>query len=78
MTHTRHYKDYEYMRSNGDGEDSKVAQKIIDMGLAKNFIAITVGMLDDYRCDLDGHVAYYANDLQAIKRKAVHELEEEE
>ncbi len=77
MTHTRHYNDYEWKSSNQDGTDSRIAQKIIDIGLAKNFIALAVGMLNNPCCDLDGEVGRYAYHMQAIKRKAVHEIEEE-
>lgn len=45
-------------------------------GFAKNFIAIALGMLEDPFCDLDGRVSRYANDMDALKRKAVHELDE--
>lgn len=55
-----------------------IANRIIEMGLGKNFISIALGMLNDPYCDLDGRVSKYANDMAAIARKAEHELEEEE
>lgn len=58
--------------------DTQIAQRIIDDGLGKNFITIALGMLKDPCCDLDGRVSKYANDMAALKRRAVHELEENE
>ncbi len=55
---------------------TQIAQKIVDMGKGVDFIAIAIGMLSDIRCDLDGKVGYYANDMQALERKAIHLLEE--
>jgi len=55
-----------------------VADKIIEMGKAKDFITIAIGMLNNPRCDLDGAVGKYANDMDAIVRRAEHELDEEE
>lgn len=56
---------------------TEIANKIIDMGMARNFIAIAIGMLENRYCDLDGWVGKYAKDMDAIKRKAMHELDEE-
>lgn len=57
---------------------TQIAQKVIDMGYGVNFIAVAIGMLTDIYCDLDGWVGKYANDMEAIARKAVHTLAEEE
>lgn len=57
--------------------DTQIANKIIEIGKAKDFICICLGMLHDYRCDLDGSVSMYANDMDAIARKAIHLLNEE-
>ena len=56
---------------------TKIAEHMIEAGYAKDFIAIALGMLDDPRCDLDGRVSDYANDLAALMKKAIHEMEEE-
>ena len=56
---------------------TQIAQKIVDMGKGVDFIAIAIGMLSNIHCDLDGWVGYYARDMQALKRKAIHTLEEE-
>ena len=56
----------------------QIAQRIIDMGKGADFIAIALGMLNDVRCDLDGKVGVYANNMNAIARKAIYELLEEE
>ena len=56
----------------------QIAQRIVDMGKGADFIAIALGMLNDVRCDLDGKVRVYANDMNAIARKAIYELLEEE
>lgn len=55
---------------------SEIAEYMVLSGYAKNFIAIALGMLDDRNCDLNGWTAKYANDMQALKRKAIHELDE--
>ena len=55
----------------------QIAQRIVDMGKGADFIAIALGMLNDVRCDLDGKVGYYANNMNAIARKAIYELLEE-
>ena len=55
----------------------QIAQRIVDMGKGADFIAIALGMLNDVRCDLDGKVRVYANDMNAIARKAIYELLEE-
>lgn len=55
---------------------SEIAEYMVLSGYAKNFIAIALGMLDDTDCDLNGWTAKYANDMDALKRKAVHELNE--
>lgn len=57
---------------------TQIAQKIVDMKKGVEFIAIAIGMLSDISCDLDGRVSYYARDMQALKRKAIHSLKEEE
>ena len=54
-----------------------IANKIVEMGKAKDFIAIAIGMLKDPFCDLNGRVGRYANDMDAIVRRAEHELDEE-
>ena len=55
---------------------TQIAQKIVDMGEGVDFIAIAIGMLSDIRCDLDGWVGRYARDMDALRRKAIHSLEE--
>ena len=55
-----------------------IADKISEMGEAREFIIIAIGMLNDSRCDLDGPNAMYANDMDDIVRRAEHELDEEE
>lgn len=55
-----------------------IADRIIEMGKAKDFIAIAIGMLNDPCCDLDGRVSRYARDMDAIVRRAEHELDEED
>ena len=57
--------------------DTQIANKIVEIGKAKDFICICLGMLGDISCDLDGHIATYANDMDALKRKAIHLLDEE-
>lgn len=56
--------------------DSEIAEYMILSGFAKNFITIALGMLDNPFCDLNGRVSRYANDMDALKRKAIHELDE--
>lgn len=55
---------------------SKIAEQMVLSGYAKNFIAIALGMLDDRDCDLNGKIARYAGNMDALKRKAIHELDE--
>ena len=57
--------------------DTAIARHISQSEYCVNFIAIALGMLKDRNCDLNGHIAAYANDMSALKRKAIHEMEEE-
>lgn len=68
----------EYQRAYEKYWDMDIAKKIVDMGLGANFIAIGIGMVNDDRCDLDGAVGKYASAMQALVRKALYALEEEE
>ena len=56
---------------------TRIAEHMVEAGYAENFIAIALGMLNDGNCDLDGRVSKYANDMAALMRKAIHEMEEE-
>ena len=55
---------------------TRIAEHMIEADYAKNFITIALGMLNDRNCDLNGRTAKYANDMAALMKKAIHEMEE--
>ena len=57
--------------------DTAIARHISESKYSVNFIAIALGMMNDRECDLNGRIAVYVNDMSALKRKAIHEMEEE-
>ena len=58
--------------------DMAIARHIAGSKYCINFIAIALGMLKDRECDLNGHIVAYADDMSALKRKAMHEMEEDQ
>lgn len=73
------FKNYsEYQKAYAKYSDMDIARKIVDMGLATNFIAIGIGMVNNSRCDLDGAISQYANGMSDLVRKALYALEEED
>ena len=53
---------------------TKIAEHMIDAGYAKDFITIALQMLDNPYCDLNGRVGGYANDMLALKERALNEM----